>query len=88
MEYIRKNLKSISIVAILAVGLAGGIYLVKNPKIFKSKAQLQAVDQITGDNIKKLTPEETKQLNLPGNEEGDLPTFKIQGKQFTIKYNQ
>lgn len=87
MEYIRKNLKSILIVAILAVGLVVGMYLVKNPQIFKSKADIQTVDQISGDNIRKLTPEEVKQLSLPGNEEGTVPTFKVQGKQFTIRYS-
>lgn len=87
MEYIRKNYKSLLIMIILGLGLVAGIILVKNPKIFKSKANLESVDKISGDNMTKLNPDETKNLQLPGNEEGNIPTFKVQGNQFTVKYS-
>lgn len=38
MELVKANLKSIIVIAILAIGLVAGIYLIKHQQIFKSRA--------------------------------------------------
>lgn len=87
MEYIKKNYKSLLLIFILILGLVVGLVLIKNPKIFKSRANLESVGKITGDNMQKLNPDEAKNLELPGNEEGNITTFKVQGNQFSVRYS-
>lgn len=90
MEYIRKNLKSLLIVFFLILGLAVGMYLVKNPKIFRSKANDKPADSLkvsdsNGENIEKLNnPEEATKFGGTDN----VPVFRTKGSTFTIHYNR
>lgn len=88
MEYIRKNLRQLLIVFILFLGLAVGVYLVKNPKIFRSKANSKPADSLKvsdsdGKNIEKLNPDEANEFG--GNE--NVPAFRIKGSTFRIQYS-
>lgn len=83
MEYIRSNIKSLLIVVILLIGLVVGVYLVLHPQIFRSKADLQYANKLSGENTTKLNPEETSKLGIDPN----IPTFKVNGRNFKVHYN-
>lgn len=86
MKYLRKNIKPLLIVFILLLGLVVGVYLVKNPKIFRSRANSQPANslQVTdynGENIERLNDQEA--VEFGGND--NVPVFRIKDKGSTFK---
>lgn len=73
----QKGFSQILVIILLVLGIAGGIYLVKQPQIFKSKAY-DANFSVSGDNLFSATPDEANT---------DEETLRQQIKQALEKYN-
>ena len=83
MEYIRDHIKSLLVIVILLIGLVTGVYLVLHPQIFRSKADLQYANKLSGENTTKLNSEEATKLGIDQN----IPSFKVNGRDFKVHYN-
>lgn len=89
MEYTRKNFRHLVVIFILLLGLAVGLYLVRNPKIFRSRASSKPADNLKvsdseRENIEKLSGEEAAEFGGTEN----IPVFRTKGSTFTIHYNR
>lgn len=65
MDIIKKNTKSIIILVLVILGLVITVYLVKNPQIFKSRADVDALS-VTADDGSPVTVEPGKFTTTSG----------------------
>lgn len=86
MELITQNWKKILVIGLMLAGLAVTMYLALNPQIFKSKAAMESVNKLSGENIERLDQTQVEKLGVDGIDQ-DTPVFKVRGNNFTIHYN-
>lgn len=83
MELLVDNWRRITIVGLLLVGIVAGVYLSLHPQVFKGRANIQAADKLSGQNVQRLSPQDLSEMGLNEN----TPTFKVNGSDFTVHYN-